>query len=30
MVASFEEAGTYNGAVTYNMTLESAGAIAIS
>lgn len=30
MVASFEEAGTYNGAVTYSMTLESAGAVAIS
>lgn len=30
MVASFEEAGTYNGAATYNLTLESAGAVTIS
>lgn len=30
MIASFEEAGTYNGAVSYNITLESAGAVAIS
>lgn len=30
MVASFEEAGTYNGTVTYNITLESAGVVAIS
>lgn len=30
MVASFEEAGSYNGAVTYNVTFESAGAVTIS
>jgi TP901-1 family phage major tail protein len=30
MAASFEEAGSYNGAVTYNLTLESAGAVTIS
>lgn len=30
MVASFEEAGSYNGAATYNLTLESAGAVTIS
>lgn len=30
MVASFEEAGSYNGQVTYNLTLESAGAVTIS
>lgn len=30
MVASYEEAGTYNGAATYNITFESAGAVTIS
>lgn len=30
MVASFEEAGSYNGTATYNLTLESAGAVTIS
>lgn len=30
MVASFEEAGSYKDAVTYNLTLESAGAVTIS
>jgi TP901-1 family phage major tail protein len=30
MVASYEEAGTYNGAATYNLTLESAGPVTIS
>lgn len=30
MVASFEEAGTYNGPVTTSLTLESAGAVTIS
>lgn len=30
MVASFEEAGTYNGMVTYNLTLESAGMVTLS
>ncbi len=30
MVSSFEEAGSYNGAATYNLTLESAGAVTIS
>ncbi len=30
MIATFEEAGTYNGSVTYNLTLESAGAVTIS
>ena len=30
MIASFEEAGTYNGTVTYNLSLESAGAVAVS
>lgn len=30
MLATFEEAGTYNGSVTYNLTLESAGAVTIS
>src|SRR5690606_10113508 len=29
MIASFEEAGSYNGAVTYNLTLESAGPVTI-
>lgn len=30
MVASYEEAGSYNGSATYNLTLESAGAVTIS
>ena len=30
MVASYEEAGSYNGAATYNLTLESAGVVTIS
>ncbi|MBZ9975480.1 phage major tail protein, TP901-1 family [Mesorhizobium sp. BR-1-1-10] len=30
MAASFEEAGSYKDAVTYNLTLESAGAVTIS
>ncbi|TBG41896.1 phage major tail protein, TP901-1 family [Rhizobium leguminosarum] len=30
MIASYEEAGSYNGAATYNITLESAGAVTIS
>jgi predicted secreted protein len=30
MVASFEEAGSYNGTATYNLTLESAGVVTIS
>ncbi|MBY5594105.1 phage major tail protein, TP901-1 family [Rhizobium leguminosarum] len=30
MMASYEEAGSYNGAATYNITLESAGAVTIS
>lgn len=30
MVASFEEAGTFNGSVTSSLTLESAGAVTIS
>lgn len=30
MVASYEEAGSYNNGVTYNLTLESAGAVTIS
>ena len=30
MTASWEEAGSYNGAATYNLTLESAGAVTIS
>jgi TP901-1 family phage major tail protein len=30
MVASYEEAGSYNGAATYNITFESAGAVTIS
>jgi TP901-1 family phage major tail protein len=29
-ITQYEEAGTYNGAVTYNLTLESAGAVTIS
>ncbi len=27
MIESFEEAGSYNGAATYNVTLQSAGAV---
>jgi len=30
MIASFEEAGSYNGSVTYNLTLESAGVVTIT
>ena len=30
MIASYEEAGTYNGSATYNITFESAGAVTIS
>lgn len=30
MIASYEEAGSYNGAATYNITFESAGAVTIS
>lgn len=30
MVASFEEAGSYNNTVTYNLTLESAGVVTIT
>jgi TP901-1 family phage major tail protein len=30
MIASYEEAGSYNGSATYNITLESAGAVTIS
>lgn len=30
MIATFEEAGSYNGSVTYNLTLESAGVVTIS
>lgn len=30
MVASYEEAGSYNGAATYNITYESAGAVTLS
>lgn len=30
MLATFEEAGTYNGSVTYNLTLESAAQVTIS
>jgi TP901-1 family phage major tail protein len=30
MIASFEEAGSYNGAMTYNITLESASAVTIT
>jgi TP901-1 family phage major tail protein len=30
MIASFEEAGSYNGMVTYNLTLESAGVVTIT
>lgn len=30
MVASYEEAGSYKDTVTYNLTLESAGAVTIS
>lgn len=30
MMASYEEAGTYNGAVSYNLTLESAGAVTLT
>lgn len=29
-VASYEEAGEYNGAMTYNLTLESAGTVMVS
>lgn len=30
MITSYEENGTFNGAATYNITLESAGAVTIS
>ncbi|WP_036305389.1 phage major tail protein, TP901-1 family [Methylopila sp. 73B] len=30
MIASLEEAGTYNGMITYSLTLESAGAVTLT